>query len=130
MMRPQTLLALWIIAPLATLAGSAAGEPTLGTAGMGDELFRVREGRGARVSSCDPDWKNGNGDARRIKPGETLTIADIEGPGIIRHIWFTISAKDPRYGVMAQALTVAWAINTVLIAFFLGLQVVRALVGG
>ena len=40
------------------------------------------------------------------------------------------NAKDPRYGVMAQALTVAWAINTVLIAFFLGLQMVRALVDG
>lgn len=30
-------------------------------------------------------------------------------------------ARDPRYGVLARALTVAWAINTVLLVFFLGL---------
>ena len=50
---------------------------------------------------------------------------------IVAAVWKAApNAKDPRYGVMAQALTVAWAINTVLIAFFLGLQMVRALVGG
>ncbi|MCR6495890.1 hypothetical protein LJB71_06445 [Thermomonas sp. S9] len=38
--------------------------------------------------------------------------------------------KDNRYGVIAQALTVAWAINTVLVTFFLGLQMVRQLVAG
>ena len=50
---------------------------------------------------------------------------------IVAAVWKVApNAKDPRYGVMAQALTVGWAINTVLIAFFLGLQMVRALVGG
>ena len=50
---------------------------------------------------------------------------------IVAAVWKAApNAKDPRYGVMAQALTVAWAINTVLIAFFLGLQMVRVLVGG
>ena len=27
--------------------------------------------------------------ARHIKPGETVTLCDIEGPGVIRHIWMT-----------------------------------------
>ena len=31
---------------------------------------------------------------------------------------------------MAQALTVGWAINTVLIAFFVGLQTLRLLLAG
>ena len=35
------------------------------------------------------------------------------------------NAKDPRYGVLARALTVAWAINTVLLVFFLGLPLLR-----
>ena len=27
--------------------------------------------------------------------GETLTIAELQGPGIIRHIWFTIAFDQP-----------------------------------
>ena len=42
-----------------------------------------------RESSYDRDWENGNADARQINPGETLTIAEMEGPGRITHIWFT-----------------------------------------
>lgn len=50
---------------------------------------------------------------------------------IVAAVWKVApNAKDQRYAVMAQALTVAWAINTVLIAFFLGLQLVRSLLGG
>ena len=79
-------------------AGLVGCKVATSPAGAGDDLFRLRDGRGMRVSSSDPDWRNGNHDARPIKPGETLTIADIEGPGIIRHIWFTINADDPRYG--------------------------------
>ncbi len=45
---------------------------------------------------------------------------------IVAAVWQAApKAKDPRYGVMAQALTVVWAINTVLMVFFLGLQMVR-----
>lgn len=50
---------------------------------------------------------------------------------IVMAVWKVApSAKDPRYGVMAQALTVGWAINTVLIAFFVGLQTLRLLLAG
>ncbi|MEP0844823.1 MAG: DUF2961 domain-containing protein [Phycisphaerae bacterium] len=63
-----------------------------------DDLFRLREARTRRVSSADPNWRDGNGDCRGIEPGQTLTIADVQGPGIIRHIWFTIAADDPEYG--------------------------------
>lgn len=63
-----------------------------------DNLFRLREARTRRVSSSDQNWQNGNGDCRAIAPGATLTVADIKGPGIIRHIWFTIAADDPEYG--------------------------------
>jgi hypothetical protein len=74
------------------------GEGTLGQNIELDALSRHYGGRTMRASSSDPNWRTGNDDARRIKPGESLTIADLEGPGIIRHIWFTINAEDPRYG--------------------------------
>ncbi len=63
-----------------------------------DGLYRVRGGESHRASSADPNWQNGNGDCRPIHVGQTLTIADIDGPGIIKHIWFTIAADDPKYG--------------------------------
>lgn len=50
---------------------------------------------------------------------------------IVAAVWKAApKVKDSRYGVMAQALTVVWAINTVLIVFFLGLQMLRHLIGG
>ena len=51
------------------------------------------KGYPARESSYDRT--GGNTDAIRIMPGETVTIADIEGPGIIRHIWTTTNAEGP-----------------------------------
>ncbi|HTQ96401.1 MAG TPA: hypothetical protein VMH89_06325, partial [Candidatus Acidoferrum sp.] len=42
-----------------------------------------------RVSSYDRS--GGNEDFRTIAPGDTLTILDESGPGIITHIWFTFS---------------------------------------
>jgi hypothetical protein len=30
-----------------------------------------------------------------IKSGETATLAEIDGPGVIRHMWFTIPQRDP-----------------------------------
>jgi Protein of unknown function (DUF2961) len=46
-----------------------------------------------RVSSYDR--AGGNEDFRTIAPGETLTILDGAGPGIITHIWFTFSSDEP-----------------------------------
>lgn len=63
----------------------------------GTSLIVSGPGRSARVSSTDPDWKDGNRDWREIAPGETLTLADINGPGVIRHIWFTVNAQDLFY---------------------------------
>lgn len=48
--------------------------------------------RAARVSSYDRS--GGNADALSgIEPGQTAVLADIEGPGMITHIWFTIAAE-------------------------------------
>ncbi len=80
------------------LCGTAMAQAPTSAAGDLEGLTQAQPGRSMRVSSSDPDWRSGNEDARLLRPGKTLTIADIEGPGIIRHIWFTIYARDPRYG--------------------------------
>jgi len=60
------------------------------------DLWRLQPGRSHRASSAHPD-PNSNADRLRLQPGETAVLADIEGPGIIRHIWFTIDAEDFNY---------------------------------
>lgn len=55
-------------------------------------LANARNSRSKRVSSYDVN--GGNADAKRIEPGATLTLAEIEGAGVINHIWFTISHDD------------------------------------
>ncbi len=62
-----------------------------------DGLEKLRDGKSMRSSSADPNWRDGNADARPIPPGGTLTIADLKGPGVITHIWFTIAADDPHH---------------------------------
>jgi hypothetical protein len=62
---------------------------------MLDTLSRAREGRSRRISSWDTSGRNR--DAWPVPAGETSTLAAIPGAGIIRHIWFTVSAPDPLY---------------------------------
>ena len=45
-----------------------------------------------RVSSADPT--GGNHDWRTVAPGATETVLDVDGPGIISHLWFTIAAPE------------------------------------
>jgi hypothetical protein len=33
--------------------------------------------------------------AREVQPGETLVLADLEGPGTIRHVWMTFPPRPP-----------------------------------
>jgi len=60
-----------------------------------------------RASSCAPDWRNGNADARYIAPHDTLVIADLKGPGRIVHIWFTI-AHQAKYYSRLMSIRMYW----------------------
>jgi hypothetical protein len=57
-------------------------------------LYRMRPGRSRLASSADPNWQGGNDDSRSIQPGETLTLADLQGPGVARHIWTTSESAE------------------------------------
>jgi hypothetical protein len=56
-------------------------------------LLHLSANRSRRISSFDRG--GGNHDCARIEPKQTLTLAEIEGAGIIKHIWITISSGDP-----------------------------------
>lgn len=55
-------------------------------------LSRLRSYKARRSSSWDRS--GGNGDARRVEPGESLTLLDVTGAGIVTHMWFTIASSD------------------------------------
>lgn len=58
-------------------------------------LAQITNARTKRISSYDRT--GGNADRIVIAPHETVTIADIPGTGVIRHIWFTICHNDPMF---------------------------------
>ncbi|NLH99830.1 MAG: DUF2961 domain-containing protein [Chthonomonadales bacterium] len=58
--------------------------------GLLSDLCRPPSGRTRRVSSNEqPNWNDGNMDMTWLQPGEMLEMPLLEGPGVIRHIWFT-----------------------------------------
>lgn len=61
------------------------------------ELKELSPIRARRLSSSDEDWQNGNVDARSILRGETRLLGELEGPGVIQHLWFTVGTNDPFY---------------------------------
>lgn len=52
-----------------------------------DSLYELNNCRTIRISSYDRS--GGNHDWMDLEPGETKTVAEIHGAGIIRHIWCT-----------------------------------------
>jgi D-arabinan exo alpha-(1,3)/(1,5)-arabinofuranosidase (non-reducing end) len=46
-----------------------------------------------RSSSNNAD-RNSNDDSKRPIPGETVTLADLTGPGAVTHIWLTVAANE------------------------------------
>src|ERR1700733_8450114 len=48
-----------------------------------------------------------NADARTVTPGQTLTVLDVDGPGMISHIWFTLDDPEP-YALKRVVLRMYW----------------------
>jgi hypothetical protein len=57
------------------------------------DLTRLRDAGSYRASSNNPDLTS-NDDSKRPIPGETVTLADLAGPGVVTHIWLTIAANE------------------------------------
>jgi len=57
------------------------------------DLTRLKDYTAHRVSSNNLD-PNSNDDSKRPLPGETLTLANLQGPGMVTHIWITVAANE------------------------------------
>ncbi|MGA3324593.1 MAG: glycoside hydrolase family 172 protein [Terriglobia bacterium] len=53
------------------------------------------------------DRTGGNADERKIAPGETLTVLEDSGPGVITHVWFTIASGET-YHLKKLVLRMYW----------------------
>jgi len=69
-------------------------------------IARERQGRRRRVSSWDRN--GGNFDFLIISPGQTATICDIEGTGVVRHVWCTIAAPGSAHYPRTTVLRMWW----------------------
>ncbi|WP_026782937.1 glycoside hydrolase family 172 protein [Pleomorphomonas koreensis] len=58
-------------------------------------LAKLRKAKTRRFSSYDRT--GGNDDRLHIATGETVTIAEAAGAGIVTHIWVTIACDSPHY---------------------------------
>lgn len=57
------------------------------------DLPRLKTFSAQRVSSNNR-FVGSNDDSKRIMPGETLTMADLAGPGVVNHIWVTVADNE------------------------------------
>ncbi len=76
--------------------------------GQENELWRLRDYSSERISSYDRTGANDDGNWKeKIKPGETRVIGNVSGPGIIKHIWFTIASSE-HYHLKKIVFRVYW----------------------
>ncbi len=75
-------------APMGGIGAGAMGSGTLGSLGF------ARGGKIAHYSSYERN--GGNADFRRIAPGQTHTLVDHRGAGIVRRWWLTIAPRNNR----------------------------------
>jgi len=57
--------------------------------------------------SSSYDRTGGNEDYRQVAPGETLTLLDAPGPGVVTHVWVTIASPE-RFHLKRLVLRMFW----------------------
>jgi hypothetical protein len=62
-----------------------------------DSLMKIQPGRAQAVTSTDPSFTGNSDRIKYVTPGETKVLADIKGPGVIRHIWLTFNEARPNW---------------------------------
>jgi len=86
---PRTLGLLALVAAAACERG-----PSPAPAGLGPfDLPRLRTFSAHRASSDHP-FVDSNDDEKRIMPGQTYVMADLDGPGVVTHLWITVADNE------------------------------------
>jgi hypothetical protein len=57
------------------------------------DLSRLKDYSAYRSSSNNPNWAS-NDDSKRPIAGETEVLADLDGPGVVTHMWITVAANE------------------------------------
>ena len=70
-----------------------------------EELSRLRNARRRRESSYDRS--GGNFDFVVVPPGGSHVLGELEGPGVIRHLWITALSDDPHL-LRTASLRIWW----------------------
>ena len=77
---------------------AGAAQAAASGAEMPAELFamaKLENYKSRRSSSWDRT--GGNADWVTVDPGQTATVLDTQGAGVVTHIWFTINSPDPMH---------------------------------
>jgi len=94
-----------ILALVLALCVPSVAQSEMGSPNLLSGLPAVHDYVQKRSSSYDRS--GGNADSRAIAPGQTLTLLDDAGPGIITHIWFTIASGE-KYHLKKLVLRAYW----------------------
>jgi hypothetical protein len=57
--------------------------------------------------SSSAEVTGANTDSRAVTPGQTFTVLDVDGPGVVSHVWFTINSPEP-YHLKRIVLRMYW----------------------
>jgi Protein of unknown function (DUF2961) len=93
-----------ILVVVLAICGSAVAQPGPRTGPLSG-LLEPQNYVQKRVSSYDRS--GGNVDFREIPPGETLTLLNESGPGLITHVWITIASGE-QYHLKKLVLRMYW----------------------
>jgi len=93
---------------LVLLLSAAPGLVLAQSVSPGEEIWQLRDYSSERMSSYDRTGANDDGNWKnQIKAGETRTLGEVNGPGILRHIWITIASDEP-YHLKKIVLRMYW----------------------
>lgn len=88
-MRSQMHILLWTFIPIVFSCNNKTNTPDL-------NLAVAKYGKSRAVTSHAPGGSNADR-LQYIQPGETVTLFDVEGTGVINHIWLTFNEARPNW---------------------------------
>jgi hypothetical protein len=99
---------IWLILAVIVLLIVPVSLSAQGKLDNSSEIWQIRNYTSARISSFDITGANDDGNSiNKIQPGETRTIGNVSGPGIIKHIWITIASHE-HYHLKKIVLRIFW----------------------
>jgi len=83
-----------LIAAVASLATAVQGQGAGPADSLGSPLAGLAMARDG-IAKHEGSWdrSGGNADMRRVDPGQTITLLDYRGAGIVRRFWVTIAPR-------------------------------------